>query len=123
VRRIIAGFPCDLTRSDVLEAMRGITPELVTGESVITGRRPYPVKQVGEVRTRQDCRDVSTAQMTWAITALGFTSGFLARPQSATVPGAGLSGHAGALSSVSRPRDELSPEPSPIARLARPSRQ
>ncbi|WP_077060006.1 SCO5918 family protein [Streptomyces sp. MP131-18] len=63
MRRIIARFPCDLTGSGVLEAMRGITPELATNESVITDRRPYPVKQAGDVRTRQDCRDFSTAQV------------------------------------------------------------
>ncbi|MDT0322556.1 SCO5918 family protein [Streptomyces millisiae] len=73
MRCIIARFPFDLTRSQVLEAMKGVKPEPVTGESVIIGRRQYPVKQVGEVVTRQDRRDFSAAEVTRAMRALGFT--------------------------------------------------
>ncbi|WP_234316368.1 SCO5918 family protein, partial [Streptomyces sp. NRRL S-104] len=54
MRCVIARFPFDLTRSGVLESMKGIKPEQVIGESVIIGRRTYPVKQVGQVITRQD---------------------------------------------------------------------
>ncbi|CAM5734104.1 hypothetical protein SBADM41S_04569 [Streptomyces badius] len=59
MRCVIARFPFDLTKSGVLESMKGIKPEPVSGESVIIGRRTYPVKQVGQVITRQDRRDFS----------------------------------------------------------------
>lgn len=49
MRCVIARFPFDLTKSGVLESMKGIKPEQVIGESVIIGRRTYPVKQVGQV--------------------------------------------------------------------------
>ncbi|MFD9339121.1 SCO5918 family protein [Streptomyces sp. NPDC060028] len=73
MRCVIARFPFDLTKSGVLESMKGIKPEPVTGESVVIGRRQYPVKQVGEVVTRQDRRDFSAAEVTRAMTLLGFT--------------------------------------------------
>jgi hypothetical protein len=59
MRCVIARFPFELTKGGVLESMKGIKPEPVTGESVIIGRRHYPVKQVGQVITRQDRRDFS----------------------------------------------------------------
>lgn len=37
------------------------------------GRRHYPVKQVGQVVTRQDRRDFSAAEVLRAMTQLGFT--------------------------------------------------
>ncbi len=73
MRCVIARFPFDLFKSDVQESMKGIKPEPVTGESVIIGRRHYPVKQVGEVITRQDRRDFSASEVTRALTRLGFT--------------------------------------------------
>jgi hypothetical protein len=73
MRCIIARFPFDLTKSDVQASMKGIKPEIITGESVIIGRRHYPVKQVGEVVTRQDRRDFTAAEMTRALHRLGFT--------------------------------------------------
>jgi hypothetical protein len=73
MRCVIARFPFDLFKSEVLEAMKGIKPEPVVGESVIIGRRTYPVKQVGEVLTRQDRRDFSAGEVTRAMTRLGFT--------------------------------------------------
>nr|WP_189937611.1 SCO5918 family protein [Streptomyces sulfonofaciens] len=73
MRFIIARFPFDLTRSDVLAAMEGVKPEPCTGESVIIGRRQYPVKQVGQVITGQDRRDFSAGEVIRAMTALGFT--------------------------------------------------
>ncbi|MEU1784579.1 SCO5918 family protein, partial [Streptomyces sparsogenes] len=73
MRCIIARFPFDLTKSGVLASMKGVTPELVTGESVIIGRRRYPVKQVGEVITGQDRRDFTAGEVTRAMTRLGFT--------------------------------------------------
>ena len=73
MRCVIARFPFDLTKSGVLESMKGIKPEPVTGESVIIGRRHYPVKQVGQVITRQDRRDFSAAEVLRAMTQLGFT--------------------------------------------------
>lgn len=60
MRCVIARFPFELTKGGVLESMKGIKPEPATGESVIIGRRHYPVKQVGQVITRQDRRDFSS---------------------------------------------------------------
>ncbi|MFD5633306.1 SCO5918 family protein [Streptomyces sp. NPDC127077] len=73
MRCVIARFPFELTKSGVLESMKGIKPELGTGESVIIGRRHYPVKQVGQVITRQDRRDFSAGEVLRAMTQLGFT--------------------------------------------------
>ncbi|MEZ3182193.1 SCO5918 family protein [Streptomyces pimonensis] len=73
MRCVIARFPFDLTRSGVLDSMKGVKPEPVTGESVIIGRRHYPVKQVGEVVTRQDRRDFSAGEVLRAMSRLGFT--------------------------------------------------
>jgi hypothetical protein len=73
MRCIIARFPFELTKSGVLESMKGVEPEPVTGDSVAIGRRQYPAKQVGEVVTRQDRRDFSAGEVTRAMTALGFT--------------------------------------------------
>ncbi|MFB7586382.1 SCO5918 family protein [Streptomyces sp. NPDC056169] len=73
MRCVIARFPFDLTKSGVLESMKGVKPEPVTGESVIIGRRTYPVKQVGQVVTRQDRRDFSAGEVVRAMTSLGFT--------------------------------------------------
>ncbi|MGV9555634.1 SCO5918 family protein [Streptomyces sp. NPDC003401] len=73
MRCVIARFPFELTKAGVLESMKGIKPEPVTGESVIIGRRHYPVKQVGQVITRQDRRDFSAAEVLRAMAQLGFT--------------------------------------------------
>ncbi|MFG2503110.1 SCO5918 family protein [Streptomyces sp. NPDC048441] len=73
MRCVIARFPFDLTKSGVLDSMKGIKPEPITGDSVIVGRRHYPIKQVGAVITRQDRRDFTAAEVTRAMTALGFT--------------------------------------------------
>ncbi|WP_199551036.1 SCO5918 family protein [Streptomyces sp. N35] len=73
MRCVIARFPFELTRSGVLESMKGVKPEQVIGESVIIGRRTYPLKQVGQVITRQDRRDFSAGEVLRAMTRLGFT--------------------------------------------------
>ncbi|MFD5780001.1 SCO5918 family protein [Streptomyces sp. NPDC058220] len=73
MRCVIARFPFDLVKNDVQASMKGIKPEPITGESVIIGRRHYPVKQVGEVITRQDRRDFTAGEVTRALTRLGFT--------------------------------------------------
>nr|WSZ97064.1 SCO5918 family protein [Streptomyces sp. NBC_00857] len=73
MRCVIARYPFELSKSEVRESMKGIKPEPVTGESVIIDRRTYPVKQVGEVITRQDRRDFSAGEVTRALTRLGFT--------------------------------------------------
>ncbi|WP_282087241.1 SCO5918 family protein [Streptomyces tendae] len=73
MRCVIARYPFDLTKGGVLDSMKGVTPEPVTGESVTIGRRRYPVKQVGEVVTRQDRRDFSGGEVTRAMARLGFT--------------------------------------------------
>ncbi|MFJ1564491.1 SCO5918 family protein [Streptomyces erythrochromogenes] len=73
MRCVIARFPFDLTKSGVLESMKGVKPEQVVGESVVIGRRTYPVKQVGQVITRQDRRDFSAGEVLRAMTQLGFT--------------------------------------------------
>ncbi|MFD3661284.1 SCO5918 family protein [Streptomyces sp. NPDC058659] len=88
MRCVIARFPFDLTKSGVLESMKGIKPEQVVGESVIIGRRTYPAKQVGQVITRQDRRDFSTGEVIRAMNQLGFTCRDLPR---AAVPTHGLS--------------------------------
>ncbi|MDT3398686.1 SCO5918 family protein [Streptomyces sp. B1866] len=73
MRCIIAGYPFDLTASEVQQAMSGVTPELIVGESVRIGPRAYPVKQVGAVLTGQDRRDFTSAEVTRAMKRLGFT--------------------------------------------------
>ncbi|MFE1584278.1 SCO5918 family protein [Streptomyces sp. NPDC058737] len=73
MRCVIARYPFDLTKGGVLDSMKGVAPEPVTGESVTIGRRRYPVKQVGEVITRQDRRDFSGGEVTRAMARLGFT--------------------------------------------------
>ncbi|MFH8493822.1 SCO5918 family protein [Streptomyces coeruleorubidus] len=73
MRCVIARYPFDLTKSGVLASMKGVTPEIVTGESVTIGRRRYPVKQVGQVVTRQDRRDFTASEVVRAMTRLGFT--------------------------------------------------
>ncbi|MFJ9626413.1 SCO5918 family protein [Streptomyces sp. NPDC091280] len=73
MRCVIARYPFELTKQGVLETMKGIKPELVTGESVTIGRRRYPVKQVGRLVTRQDPRDFTSGEVVRAMTRLGFT--------------------------------------------------
>ncbi|AKG45991.1 SCO5918 family protein [Streptomyces sp. JH002] len=73
MRCVIARFPFELTKDGVLASMKGVKPEPITGESVIIGRRHYPVKQVGQVITRQDRRDFSAGEVLRAMTRLGFT--------------------------------------------------
>ena len=73
MRCVIARFPFDLTKSGVLETMKGVKPEQVIGESVIIGRRTYPLKQVGQALTHQDRRDFSAGEVLRAMTRLGFT--------------------------------------------------
>ncbi|GGV63497.1 SCO5918 family protein [Streptomyces griseoloalbus] len=73
MRCVIARYPFDLTKAGVLESMKGITPEPITGESVTIGRRRYPAKQVGQVITRQDRRDFSSGEVVRAMARLGFT--------------------------------------------------
>ncbi|MFG2195516.1 SCO5918 family protein [Streptomyces sp. NPDC048639] len=73
MRVIIAGYPFDLTASEVELTMRGVRPEPITGPSVKIGRSTFPVKQVGALVTRQDRRDFSAGEVTRAMTRLGFT--------------------------------------------------
>ncbi|MFJ5710005.1 MULTISPECIES: SCO5918 family protein [unclassified Streptomyces] len=73
MRCVIARFPFELTKSGVLASMKGVKPEEISGESVIIGRRAYPVKQVGQVITGQDRRDFSAGEVVRAMTKLGFT--------------------------------------------------
>ncbi|MFE9448920.1 SCO5918 family protein [Streptomyces sp. NPDC006739] len=73
MRCVIARYPFELTKNGVLDSMKGVTPEPITGESVTIGRRRYPVKQVGEVVTRQDRRDFTSGEVTRAMIRLGFT--------------------------------------------------
>ncbi|MGW2917880.1 SCO5918 family protein [Streptomyces angustmyceticus] len=73
MRVVIARFPFDLIKTEVQDAMKGIKPEPITGESVLIGSRHYPVKQVGEVITRQDRRDFTAGEVSRALTRLGFT--------------------------------------------------
>lgn len=82
MRLVIARFPFDLIKSEVEQMMKSVKPEAVTGGvSVKIGRHLYPVKQVGEVITRQDRRDFTADEVTRALTRLGFTC------QAAPAPG------------------------------------
>ncbi|KAB1147145.1 hypothetical protein F7R91_12530 [Streptomyces luteolifulvus] len=81
MRCVIARYPFELTKHGVLASMAGVTPEIVTGDSVTIGRRRYPVMQVGEVITRQDRRDFTSGEVTRAMARLGFTCH--ARPEAA----------------------------------------
>ncbi|MFF5975282.1 SCO5918 family protein [Streptomyces sp. NPDC012769] len=96
MRCVIARFPFDLTKSGVLETMRGVKPEEVVGDSVIIGRRTYPVMQVGQAVTRQDRRDFSAGEVVRAMTKLGFTCRSLPR-NTAPVRGLVRLQHASAL--------------------------
>jgi hypothetical protein len=84
MRCIIARFPFNLTKTDVETLMHGVKPEPVTGASVIIGRLHYPAKQVGEIITRQDRRDFTAAEVTRALSRLGFTCTPAAVPASPT---------------------------------------
>ncbi|NUP15840.1 MAG: hypothetical protein HOZ81_07040 [Streptomyces sp.] len=83
MRCVIARYPFELTKSGVLASMKGVKPEIVTGDSVTIGRRRYPVKQVGQVITRQDRRDFTSGEVVRAMTRLGFTC----HEQPETAPG------------------------------------
>jgi len=87
MRCIIARFPFNLTKTDVLTLMHGVKPEPVTGASVLIGRRHYPVKQVGEVITGQDRRDFTADEVTRALSRLGFACTPAAVPASPTASG------------------------------------
>ncbi|WP_063733555.1 SCO5918 family protein [Streptomyces sp. RTd22] len=80
MRCVITRFPFELTKGGVLESTKGVKPEPVTGESVIIGRRHYPVKQVGQVITRQDRRDFRAAEVLRAMAQLGFTCRAVPKP-------------------------------------------
>ncbi|MBC7270034.1 MAG: hypothetical protein H5T76_15210 [Streptomyces sp.] len=84
MRCVIARYPFELTKNGVLASMKGVTPEPITAESVTIGRRRYPVKQVGQVITRQDRRDFTSGEVTRALVRLGFTCH--AHPEAAPVP-------------------------------------
>ncbi|TDC74974.1 SCO5918 family protein [Streptomyces hainanensis] len=73
MRCVIARFPFDLTKNGVLESMKGVKPEPISGEYVTIGRRNYPLKQVGQVVTGQDRRDFSVGEVRRAMASLGFT--------------------------------------------------
>ncbi|MFE9257557.1 SCO5918 family protein [Streptomyces sp. NPDC006879] len=81
-----ARFPFDLTKGGVLESVKGVKPEPVTGESLTIGRRIYPAKQVGQIVTRQDRRDFSTGEVLRAIARLGFTCRVRPRATAPTHP-------------------------------------
>ncbi|MFI8003778.1 SCO5918 family protein [Streptomyces sp. NBC_00178] len=86
MRCVIARFPFDLFKNEVEASMKGVKPEPVTGDAVVIARRVYPVKQVGEIITRQDRRDFSAAEVTRALSRLGFTC----RPAEVPAPAAPL---------------------------------
>ncbi|HWU07939.1 MAG TPA: SCO5918 family protein [Streptomyces sp.] len=73
MRCVIARFPFDFFKNEVEDLMKGVKPEPVTGDAVVISRRVYPVKQVGEIITRQDRRDFTAGEVTRALTRLGFT--------------------------------------------------
>ncbi|WP_171164471.1 SCO5918 family protein [Streptomyces sp. I05A-00742] len=73
MRCVIANFPFDFIKSEVQRMMAGIQPEEAVGPCVLIDDRTYPVKQVGEVITKQDRRDFTAGEVTRALTKLGFT--------------------------------------------------
>jgi hypothetical protein len=73
MRCVIASFPFDFVQSEVQTLMAGVTPEPAVGPCAVIGDHTYPVKQVGEVITRQDRRDFTAAEVTRALRRLGFT--------------------------------------------------
>jgi hypothetical protein len=73
MRCTIAGQSFHLQMNEVERAMSGVKPDPITGESVRIGRRTYPVKQVGSVITGQSPKDFSAAEVTRALTKIGFT--------------------------------------------------
>jgi hypothetical protein len=73
MRIVIARFPFDLTMTEVERLMESVQPEPATGQCVTIGRHVFPVKQVGQVITRQDRRDFTAHEVTRALTRLGFT--------------------------------------------------
>ncbi|MCF3963742.1 SCO5918 family protein [Streptomyces fuscigenes] len=86
MRCVIARFPFDLVKSEVEQTMKGVKPEEGTGAAVTIGRKVYPVKQVGELITRQDRRDFTADEVTRALTRLGFTCGTLPLPETSAAP-------------------------------------
>ncbi|MFI2431333.1 SCO5918 family protein [Streptomyces sp. NPDC018693] len=73
MRCVIARFPFDLIKSEVERSMEGIQPEPALGVCVTVGDQVYPVKQVGQVITKQDRRDFTAAEVSRALSRLGFT--------------------------------------------------
>ncbi|MFJ9631465.1 SCO5918 family protein [Streptomyces sp. NPDC091280] len=74
MRCVIARYPFDLTKSEVEQMLKGVRPEQpVSGPCAVISRKLYPVKQVGEVITKQDRRDFTASEVTRALTRLGFT--------------------------------------------------
>jgi hypothetical protein len=94
MRCIIAGYPFNLTASEVEQTMHGVRPEPITGESVKIGRSTYPVMQVGALVTRQDRRDFSAREVTRAMKRLGFTCHAAPTPPPTPAPGPALWGGA-----------------------------
>ncbi|MGQ4511871.1 SCO5918 family protein [Streptomyces sp. DW26H14] len=80
MRCVIARFPFDLIKSEVEHTMKGVKPEDGTGAAVKIGTKVYPVKQVGELITRQDRRDFTADEVTRALIRLGFTCQTLPAP-------------------------------------------
>ncbi len=73
MRCVIARFPFDFTASEVEALLAKVKPEPAKGPCAVIGRHTYPVKQVGEVITRQDRRDFSAGEVMRAMLRLGFT--------------------------------------------------
>ncbi|CAL9459635.1 SCO5918 family protein [Streptomyces thermolilacinus] len=89
MRCVIARFPFDFVASEVEALMANVKPEPATGPCVVIGRRTYPVKQVGEIITRQDRRDFTALEVTRALRRLGFTCVNQAAPAPAPAPAVG----------------------------------
>ncbi|MFD7032830.1 SCO5918 family protein [Streptomyces sp. NPDC059917] len=89
MRLVIARFPFDLSKGEVEASMKGVAPQPITVASVASvtiGRRTYPVKQVGQVITRQDPRDFTANEVVRALTRLGFTCQPALAPEEPTPP-------------------------------------
>ncbi|CAL9297171.1 MULTISPECIES: SCO5918 family protein [unclassified Streptomyces] len=89
MRCVIARFPFDFVTSEVEALMANVKPEPAVGPCAVIGRRTYPVKQVGEIITRQDRRDFTALEVTRALRRLGFTCVDQAAPAPAPAPAVG----------------------------------
>jgi hypothetical protein len=72
VKGIVNGTPIALTRSRVIDAMRGVPPESIRSHFVDVAGVSYPVKQVFAAATGLDRLDFTSAVARRHLLKLGF---------------------------------------------------